>query len=305
MRVVFFGTGAFGVAALRMLAATHEVRQVFCPPPRRAGRKLRPTFVAAAASALSLPLCESETVEETARIIKEHRPDVVVVCDYGKLLPPEVLCAAPRGALNIHPSLLPRWRGAAPIRSTLLAGDKKTGVTIMQMDSGLDTGAVLLQEEMPVPPDADCGALSELLSAAGAKLLLRALQENPQPQPQEKTGACYAAKIHPADCVLNFNNPAETLARQVRALSPAPGARAFWESGEMLKIYAARAVAADAAPGKVLSANANGVVVACGKGALALLRLQRAGRGILDAADFVRGFHGAPPSAFQLPPFAA
>ena len=304
MRVVFFGGGAFGVPALRMLAQAHEVRMVLCPPPRPAGRKLRPASApaAAAARALSLPLCESESAEKTAR---ECRPDVVVACDYGKILSPEVLRLAPRGAINIHPSLLPRWRGAAPIQRTLMAGDKTSGVSIMQMDSGLDTGAILLQETLPVADGINCGELSGVLAEAGASLLLRALRENPPPRPQEKTGACYAAKIRPAECALNFADSAESLERKVRALSPTPGARAFWDGGKMLKVYAARAVNASGAPGEVLSADADGVVVACGTGALSLLRLQQAGRRILDAADFARGFRGATPPAFQPPPFAA
>ncbi|MGI9297763.1 MAG: methionyl-tRNA formyltransferase, partial [Gammaproteobacteria bacterium] len=158
MRAVFFGSGGFGIAALRTLAAAHDVRRVFCPPPRPAGRKLRlsPCPVAVAAREMSLPLCELETSEiqesgvpkipETLeKTLLKCRPDVVVVCDYGKLLSPEILRSAPRGAVNIHPSLLPRWRGAAPIPRTRLAGDEKTGVTIMQTDSRLDTGAILLR----------------------------------------------------------------------------------------------------------------------------------------------------------------
>ncbi|MGI9298308.1 MAG: methionyl-tRNA formyltransferase, partial [Gammaproteobacteria bacterium] len=225
----------------------------------------------------------------------------------GKLLSLEVLLSAPGGGVKVRPSLLPRWRAAAPIPRTILAGDEKTGVTIMQMDSGLDTGAILLREETPVPADADCGELGDILSEMGAKLLLRALRENPPPRPQENTGARYAAKIRPAERILDFNESAETLARRVRAFSPSPGARAFWKDGEMIKITAARAVdapGASGAPGEILSADADGIVVACGGRALSLLRLQRAGRGIVAAADFARGFRGAPP-AFSPPPFAA
>ena len=298
MRVVFFGSGDFGVPALHCLAAEHEVVRVCCPPPHPAKRHLHSLSCAAAAAAKqsALPLSESESLEEIAA---ECRPDVVIVCDYGKLLSPQVLAIAPRGALNIHPSLLPRWRGAAPVQRTILAGDKTTGITIMQMDAGLDTGAILLQKQISVAPDICCGDLRRLLAADGAALLLQALRDNPPPQPQKESDVRYAAKIRPADYVLNFNHSAEMLARQIRALSPLPGARIL-HGDEIIKVYAARETSGGGAPGRLLSADKNGIVVACGAGALTLLRVQKPGRRIMDAAEFVRGWRDIPP-AFRPP----
>ena len=286
MRIVFFGGGGFGIAALHMLAETHDIQHVFSPPPRPAGRKMRITScpLAAAAQGMALPLTENHS---TADEIRKHEPDAVVVCDYGVILPPDMLTVAARGALNIHPSLLPKWRGPAPIARAIMAGDSKIGVSIMQMDAGLDTGAVLAQQQTPVLPDADYGIIHATLAEAGAELLLSVLRDNPPPVPQDSALATYAHKILKDERVLNFSQPAEILERQIRALSP-PGARAWWGDSPLI-ISAAQTTNDKGAPGEVLSADEHGIVVGCGKNALRLLRLQKPGGQAMDAAALLRG----------------
>ncbi len=296
MRIVFFGAGKFGVPALQKLAAAHKIVRVFCPPPRPSGRKMRaaPCPLADAARGLALPL--SETAADGG--LAAENPDAIVACDYGALLPDSVLRLAPR-ALNIHPSLLPRWRGAAPIARAILAGDKETGVTIMQMNAQLDGGGMHIQKKVPILPETTGGALGEILSETGADMLLQTLRGDFPARPQDSRRATYAAKITAADRMLDFGGDAVFLARQVRAFAPAPGAFTFLAGGRV-NIRAAHAVDATGAPGTVLAADGGGIVVACGRGALSLLQLQRAGRGVLAAAEFVRGFSRFP-DAFQLP----
>ena len=286
MKIVFFGGGSFGITALLMLAKAHDIRHVFCPPPRPAGRKMHITScpLAAAAREMLLPLTENHP---TADEVRKYEPDAVVVCDYGVILPPDMLTVAARGALNIHPSLLPRWRGAAPIARAIMEGDSVIGVSIMQIDTGLDTGAILAQQQTPVPPDADYGTIREVLAEAGAELLLSVLNDNPPPVPQDSSLATYAHKIHKDERVLNFSQPAEILARQIRALSP-PGARAWWGDSPLI-VSAAQITNDKGAPGEVLSADEHGIVVGCGKDALRLLRLQKPGGQAMDAAALLRG----------------
>jgi methionyl-tRNA formyltransferase len=210
--------------------------------------------------------------------------DVAVVAAYGLILPQAMLDAPPRGCLNIHASLLPRWRGAAPIQAAVLAGDSESGVTIMQMDAGLDTGAMLVRGVVPIGPRGTAAILHDELATMGAHLILRALDENPAPVPQPAEGATYAAKLTKADGALDWTRTAEELDRQVRAFTPWPGT---WcrLGGEVLKVLEAEPAPGEGAPGTVLP----GLVVACGTGALRLLRVQRAGRGPLAAAAFLRG----------------
>ena len=220
-------------------------------------------------------------------------PQVLVVAAYGLLLPPQALTIAPLGALNIHASLLPRWRGAAPIERALLAGDRETGITIMQMDAGLDTGAMLMQRPLAIAGDDDAQSLHDRLAALGAETIVRALADllagTLKPVAQAEASAPYAHKIGKDEAWLDWARPCTELERAVRALRPRPGARTQLR-GEALKLWRARCLAQDGTPGSVLRADAEGVLVACGEGALQVTELQRAGGARLPAAEFLRGF---------------
>ncbi len=299
MRLAFMGTAAFATPALEALAAAgHEIVCVYTQPPRPAGRghQLRPSPVHEAADRLGLPVRTPETLRdaEAARAFAALGCEAAVVAAYGLILPRAVLEAPALGCLNIHPSLLPRWRGPAPIPRTIEAGDRETGVTIILMDEGVDTGPVLAVERAPVPERADAGALHDLLAARGARLVVSTLADfaagRIAPRPQGDEGATYAAKITAADREIDWTRPAAALDRQVRALSPQPGAR-FRLSGETIKLLAAEPAEGGGAPGAVLDA---AFTVACGDGALRLLRVQRPGRAATDGAACLRGLRIAP-----------
>jgi methionyl-tRNA formyltransferase len=219
------------------------------------------------------------------------RPDVVVVAAYGALLPSAFLELAPHGALNIHASLLPRWRGAAPIQRALLAGDRETGISVMRMDAGLDTGPVLSRHRVPIGADDDAGSLHDKLAALGQQAIVAALVQieagNARATPQPAEGATYARKIGRDDAVLDWSQPAHVLERAVRALRPSPGAATTLE-GERIKLWHAHVLPGNGAPGIVLAAD-DALVVACGEGALAITKLQRAGGKPLAASEFLRG----------------
>lgn len=291
MRLAFLGSPDFAVPALGALAeAGHEIAAVYCQPPRPAGRgqAVRPCPVQRAAEAMGLPVRSPARLKRDAA---EHAffaglgLDAAVVAAYGLILPPEMLAAPKRGCLNIHASLLPRWRGAAPIQAALLAGDPETGVTIMQMESGLDTGPMLLRGTVPITETTDATALHDALAALGARLILRALAEAPAPVPQPAEGATYAAKLTREDGHLDWSLPAEALARRVRALNPWPGTFTAL-AGAPFKILAAHPEAGSGVPGTVLD---DALLVACGTGALRLTRVQAPGRAALDASAFLRG----------------
>ena len=295
MRLGFLGSAGFAVPALRALhAAGHEVAAVYCQPARPAGRgqALRPCPVQAAAEELGLAVRSPARLRGVAA---EHAAfaalglEAAVVAAYGLILPAAMLAAPRRGCLNIHASLLPRWRGAAPIQAAILAGDACSGVTIMQMDEGLDTGPILLAEAVPLGPRATAAWLHDELAARGAALVLRALAENPPKRPQPAEGACYAPKLRREDGALRWARPAAELDRQVRALNPWPGTFCHWDQ-TVLKVLEAEPVAgdlpADVAPGTVLD---GALTIACGAGALRLLRVQLPGRAALPAAAFLRG----------------
>jgi methionyl-tRNA formyltransferase len=292
MRIAFMGSPDFAVPALRALhAAGHEIAAVYCQPPRPAGRgqKETPCPVHRAALDLNLPV---RTPARLKRDEAEHAAfaalhlDAAVVAAYGLILPPAMLEAPRRGCLNIHASLLPRWRGAAPIHAAILAGDAETGITIMRMEEGLDTGPMLLAEAVPIAPDATVGALHDTLADLGARLILRALTENAAAVPQPADGVTYAPKLTKADGRLDWAQPAAALDRRVRALNPWPGTF-FDHAGEQVRVLAARAEPGSGAPGTVLD---DAALVATGAGALRLLRLQRPGRAAQDADAFLRGF---------------
>jgi methionyl-tRNA formyltransferase len=294
LRLAFMGTPEFAAEALAaLLDAGHEVARVYCQPPRPAGRGQRPQAspVQRLAVARAIPVRTPAALRDPgeAAAFAALALDGCVVAAYGLILPKSFLAAPRLGCINIHASLLPRWRGAAPIARALLAGDRESGITIMQMEAGLDSGPILLQEAIPIPPDMDAGALHDALAALGARLILEALdglaQGTIQPRPQPAEGVTYAPKIDKAETRLDWGAPASSLARLVRAMSPRPGAWCLIE-GERVRVLAAEPVEGSGPPGALLDAQ---LTVACGTGALRLLRLQRAGGKPMDAETFLRG----------------
>ncbi len=227
--------------------------------------------------------------EEASAKIAAARPTALVVAAYGLILPKRALEIAPRGAINIHASLLPRWRGAAPVQRALLAGDRETGISIMQMDAGLDTGPVLAQHRLPIAADDDFQSLHDKLAELGARAIADALARNPSAMPQSETGATYAKKLAKNEEEIDWAKSCHELERQIRALRPFPVARTSLR-GSSLKIWRARCVERTGAPGTVLEARSAGVQIACGTGALEVNELQRAGGARLAAAEFLRGF---------------
>jgi methionyl-tRNA formyltransferase len=292
LRLAFMGSPDFAVPALRALhAAGHEIAAVYAQPPRPTGRGQKETPCPVHRAALELGLAV-RTPARVRRDVAEHEAfaalglDVAVVAAYGLILPKPMLDAPRLGCLNIHASLLPRWRGAGPIQAAILAGDAETGITIMRMEEGLDTGPMLLREAVPIGPRATTPEVHDALAAIGGRLILRALEENPAPVPQPVDGVTYAPKIAKEDGRLDWSLPAITLDRRIRALNPWPGTF-FAHGGETIRVLAAEPVAGSGAPGTVLDA---APTIACGEGALRLLRLQRPGRAALAPADFLRGY---------------
>ncbi|MCW1985716.1 UNVERIFIED_ORG: methionyl-tRNA formyltransferase [Sphingomonas sp. R1F5B] len=292
MRVVFMGTPEFAVPTLdALVAAGHDVVAVYSQPPRPAGRgkKLQPSPVHLAAERHGLPVLTPVSLKgaDEQAAFAAHGADVAVVAAYGLILPAAILAAPAKGCLNVHGSVLPRWRGAAPVQRAILAGDVHTGITIMQMERGLDTGPMLATVATPVASKT-AGALTAELATLGADLMVRVLADLASftPEVQPEAGVTYAAKIDKAESRLDFAQPAEQVERQVRAFAPAPGA--FFElDGERYRVLAAR-VADDAAgtPGTVLD---EVLTIACGQGAIRPLTVQRAGRPAMDTAALLRG----------------
>lgn len=297
------GSPAFAVPALRALHdAGHEVAAVYCQPARPAGRgqPVSRCAVQVAAEALGIEVRSPARVRREAgehAAFRALQLDVAVVAAYGLILPSQMLGAPGLGCWNVHASLLPRWRGASPIQSALLAGDAETGVTIMRMEEGLDTGPMLLRGAVPIGPATTAPELSEALSALGAALVVRALAERP-PEVAQPEGATHAGKLTRADGRLDWAQDAAALERRVRALTPWPGTWTTLPAGEVVKVLGAELAAGVAdggvadggeAPGTVLGGHGGEVVVRCGAGALRLLRVQRAGRAAVDAASFARG----------------
>ncbi|MBB3359648.1 MULTISPECIES: methionyl-tRNA formyltransferase [unclassified Novosphingobium] len=292
MRVVFMGTPEFAVPTLdALVAAGHDVVAVYSQPPRPAGRgkKLQPSPVHLAAERHGLPVLTPVSLKgaDEQAAFAAHGADVAVVAAYGLILPAAILAAPAKGCLNVHGSLLPRWRGAAPVQRAILAGDVHTGITIMQMERGLDTGPMLATVATPVAGKT-AGALTAELATLGADLMVRVLADLASftPEVQPEAGVTYAAKIDKAESRLDFAQPAEQVERQVRAFAPAPGA--FFElDGERYRVLAAQ-VADDAAgtPGTVLD---EALTIACGQGAIRPLTVQRAGRPAMDTAALLRG----------------
>jgi len=296
MRLAFMGSPDFAVPALRALrAAGHEITAVYCQPARPAGRgqAVRRCPVHVEADTLGLAVrtpTRLRTVPEEWEAFAALDLDAAVVAAYGLILPPAMLNAPRRGCLNIHASLLPRWRGAAPIHAAILAGDSETGITIMQMDAGLDTGPMLLREAVPITARTTTATLHDTLAELGARLILAALGDPPMPVPQPDTGATYAPKLSREDGRIGWARDAAAIARQVRAFDPWPGTFSTLD-GVVLKVLAADVAEGSGPPGTLLG---EGLCVACGQGALRLTKVQLSGRAAMDAAAFLRG-HKLPP----------
>ena len=290
MKIVFMGTPDFSVPVLDALHQTHQIVAVYCQPPRRAGRGKadRPSPVEARALALGLPVRHPVSLrsEDAAKDFAALGADVAVVVAYGLILPQAILDAPRHGCLNIHASLLPRWRGAAPIHRAIMAGDRETGVCIMQMEAGLDTGPVLLREALQIGDQETTADLHDRLSALGARLIGQALDQLPDltavPQPTE--GVTYAAKIDKAEARVDWTRPAEEVDRLIRGLSPFPGA---WVEvkGERVKLLRSRLAAGQGKPGQVLG----GFTIACGTGAVEIVEAQREGKRPMPASEVLRG----------------
>ncbi len=292
MRVVFMGTPDFSVPALEALvAAGHEIACVYTQPPRPAGRgkKERASPVQTRAEALGLPVRHplSLRTPEAQAEFAALGADIAVVVAYGLILPQPVLDAPAHGCLNIHASLLPRWRGAAPIHRAIMAGDAETGVCIMQMEAGLDTGPVLLRGTTPIADSDTTASLHDQLAGMGAELIVEALCQLPElvPESQPEAGVTYAQKIDKAEAAIDWTRPAVEVDRRIRGLSPFPGAW-FEHEGARIKVLGSTLADGGGAPGEVLD---DALLVACGDGAVRLTRLQRAGKGAQDADVFLRG----------------
>ena len=297
MRIVFAGTPEFAVSSLRAAARHHEVVAVYTQPDRPAGRGrgLAPSPVKLEAVARGIPVYQPESLKDEAaqQQLRDLQPDLMVVVAYGLILPKAVLAIPTHGCWNVHASLLPRWRGAAPIQRAIQAGDATTGVCLMQMEAGLDTGPVLLHQELPIAATDTGGQLHDKLAKLGAQVLsdgLGLLRAGIKPiaRPQPEQGVTYAHKLDKAEAKLDWAQDAGALARTVRAFNPWPIAEATL-SGERVRIHGAVALEADhgQAPGTVLAASRDGIDIACGQGALRLRVLQREGGKAITAADYL------------------
>ncbi|KCV82190.1 methionyl-tRNA formyltransferase [Actibacterium atlanticum] len=291
MRIIFMGTPDFSVPVLDALVeAGHDIAAVYCQPPRPAGRgkKDRPTPVHARAEALGLKVRHPVSLKgaDAQQALADLQADIAVVVAYGLILPQAILDAPRHGCLNIHASLLPRWRGAAPIHRAIMAGDAETGICIMQMEAGLDTGPVLLRQTTPIGVEETTAGLHDRLSVMGAALIVEALARLPEltPEVQPEEGVTYAHKIDKAEARVDWSAPAAEVDRKIRGLSPFPGA---WceMNGVRVKLLASRLVEGTGAPGAVLG----DLTIACGDGAVAVLKAQRPGKRAMESEEFLRG----------------
>jgi methionyl-tRNA formyltransferase len=296
LRLVYMGTAAFAVPSLRVLAGgPHEVIAVYTQPARPAGRGLqaRPSPVHGAASELGLLVRTPETLKDPAEqeVFAELGADLAVVAAYGLILPKAMLEAPRLGCINLHASLLPRWRGAAPIQRALLAGESETGVTVIQLEPSLDTGPILAMERVPITAETTAASLHDVLAELAARMVGPAIEDlasgRAAPRAQRKEGVTYAPKFDKSEARLDWSRPAAFLERQLRALNPWPGCWTEF-NGERLLVQQGELAAGAGAPGEVLD---DRMTVACGEGALRLTRVQRAGSKPMSADAFLRGFH--------------
>jgi len=307
MKIVFCGTGDIGLPALKFLADSggHDVVGVITQPDRPAGRDMKPraSAIKTEAVARGIPVAQPERIRKDFSALAVWLPDVMVVAAYGQILPRAVLNIPHFGCLNLHASLLPRHRGASPIQSAMISGDAETGITVMFMDEGLDTGDILLARRIAIGPEETGGGLHDRLAgiapgALDAALALLASGTAPR-TPQDSSRATHARKLGRSDGRLDWTAPAAALARTVRAMNPWPGASARI-GGAVVKIHRASAAPGGGPPGTVLAAGPQGIAVAAGEGTLVLHEVQLEGRKRLAAGDFLRGFPLAPESKFDL-----
>ena len=325
MRLAFAGTPEFARVALeRLHAAGHEIALVLCQPDRPAGRGMKTEAAAVKAFALDhgLATAQPRGLRRDGRFAEDAgaahaalvaaAPEAIVVAAYGLILPPWMLELPRHGCINIHASLLPRWRGAAPIQRAIEAGDGETGVTLMQMDAGLDTGAILLVATTPIAADDSSATLLSRLAGIGGELALQGLAEAAagrlHPRPQPEAGVTYAAKIAKSEATIDWREPAATIERRLRAFDPFPGARSTLGK-ETITCWRGELRAASkgsaAAPGEIVATAGEAITVACGEGALALLELQRPGGRRMPASEFLRGRPPAVGARFALPAASA
>lgn len=296
LRIIFMGTPAFSVPTLQtLLSSRHQVVAVYSQPPRPSGRghQIQKSAVHNLAVSAGIPVFTPVSLkgEEEQALFASHQADIAVVIAYGLILPKVILEIPRMGCLNVHASLLPRWRGAAPIQRAIEAGDQETGITIMKMDAGLDTGPMLLKKSLTITPETTAMGLHDALSEMGGPLLLEALEAyvsgTLKPTPQPTQGITYAAKLTRDEGQINWRDPADVWVRKIQALTPWPGVW-FAHEGTRLKILAARVIPnIKDNPGTVLDDH---LTIACGEGALQIQILQRPGGGALDAASFLRGY---------------
>ena len=308
MKLIFAGTPDFALGTLSaLLASRHALALVLTQPDRPSGRGLKSHSSPVKRLALDhgIPIAQPESLKEAEaqNALRAVGADLMVVVAYGLILPPSVLAIPRLGAINIHASLLPRWRGAAPIQRALLAGDRETGVCIMQMETGLDTGPVLLSESIPIRDEDNAGTLQDRLADLGARLVLQALDDLERgaavPRQQPAEGVTYAAKVDRAEARIDWTRPVPEIWRKVRAFNPYPGAVSRLRHEE-LKIWQGVPTTDSGIPGTVLTAESRGIVVACGEGSLRIEELQRAGGRRLSPAEFLRGHPLVPGERFGI-----
>ncbi|HUB86737.1 MAG TPA: methionyl-tRNA formyltransferase [Verrucomicrobiae bacterium] len=298
MKIVFMGTAELSCASLEKLARdkNFQIAAVVTQPDKPKGRdlKLQSSPVKILAQKFNLPVLQPARAHDEKFIaeLRELKPDLIVVAAYGQILPPAILDLPRFGCVNVHTSLLPKYRGAAPIQSAILNGETETGVTIMKMDAGLDTGAIIAQTRTPILPEDNSQTLHDKLAQLGADLLVETIPAYAagkiSPQPQNNSEATHAAKIKKEDGKIDWHEPAEKIWNKLRAFTPWPGAFTFLK-GKLLKIWRAEIVQQTGETGEILSADKNGIVVACGKDALRILELQREGGRRLNAQEFLAG----------------
>ena len=291
LRLAFMGTSDFATPSLwALVEAGHDIAAVYTQPPRLAGRgmKLKQSPVNQVALELGLVVRTPDSLKdaETQAVFTALGVDLCVVVAYGLILPAAVLDAPRMGCVNLHPSLLPRWRGPAPIQRAIEAGDRETGVAVIRMDEGVDSGPILFCKKLTIPGDATSGSLHESLAKEGARALVKTCAGSLAETPQSDEGLCYAPKFKPGEEMLDWSRPATVLERQIRAFSPRPVARFQW-AGEAVKALAAELDEGAGRPGELLSDKS--LTVACGDGALRLTRVQRPGRAATEGAAFLRG----------------
>ncbi len=313
LRLIFMGTPQFAVPILEALIKSgEEILAVVTQPDKPAGRgkKLTPPPVKVLAEKHGLPVLQPSKIKDPAFLakLKEASPDVIVVAAYGKILPKEVLEIPKFGCINVHASLLPKFRGAAPINWAIIAGEKETGVTIMQMDEGMDTGDILLMEKIPIEEGETAGTLHDKLSSLGAKLIVKALnllkegKLTPRKQPEE--GVSYAPMLKKEDGLLDFSRPATELANLIRGLDPWPTAYAYFR-GKLIKFFHPRAEKgpSQGEPGEILGLDEEGfLLIGTGEGVLGVKEVQLEGKKRISAEEFVRGYRPAPGERFSPKP---